>query len=367
MDLTDQEPLVVEPAPILPSGVPFDAPPGRVRLSDSRIWITIILTSLLLGLFVARLDISNLRDELRKAEWGWVGLAILANFVSQWFRALRHHFLLLPTANLATPVLLGAIIVGAAFNNVLPLRGGSVARVQLLGRRFDISRATFAATLTAEMVLDTLVISIFLVIGISVLHLGPLLGWLATVVLAVSLVILLLIWMLSRTIKRGVVAVEEKLGFLSEGTRKMIASGVLSFEQGWQAFWRAHHAIPLLLASACVWLSESVAFWFFGLAVGLELSFLSYVTLVALADIATSLTFTPAGLGAFELSVSELLRQLGTSSAVAGAYVLLSHAVLTAAIMAISPLAFLLLKVRPGDLLYLRKPSSPSPVPVEPP
>lgn len=333
-------------------------PPGtseRVRLSDSRIWVTVAITVVLLGVFFARLDIGNLRSELRAANYGWVAAAIMANFVSQWFRAVRHHFLLLPTRSLPIKVLLGAIIVGSAINNVLPLRGGSVARVQLLAKRYDISRSTLAATLTAEMVLDTLVISIFLVIGISILHLGPLLGWLATFVLLVSLFSLLGVWFLSRAARKGVASVESALAFFSEKTRKALAAGILSFEQGWQAFWRAHHAVPLLLASAGVWLSESVSFWFFGLAVGLDLSFLSYVTLVALADIATSLTLTPAGLGAFELSVSELLRQLGASSAVAGAYVVLSHAVLTVSMMAVAPLAFVLLRVRPGDLLYLRR------------
>ena len=340
--------------PTLPIGVPAGQA-QTVRLSDSRIWITAIITLLLLGVFLARLNFGDLRSELRNAEYGWVAAAIVANFVSQWFRALRHHFLLLPTRRLSVRILLGAIVVGSAINNVLPLRGGSVARVQLLAKRFDINRSTLAATLTAEMVLDTLVISIFLVVGISVLHLGPLLGWLATVILVVSLLALTAVWFLSRAAKKGVASVEAWLTFLSEKTRKALAAGILSFEQGWQAFWRAHHAIPLLLASAGVWLSESVSFWFFGLAVGLDLSFLSYVTLVALADIATSLTFTPAGLGAFEVSVSELLRQLGASSAVAGAYVVLSHAVLTVSMMAVAPLAFLLLRVRPGDLLYLKR------------
>ncbi|HEX5939637.1 MAG TPA: lysylphosphatidylglycerol synthase transmembrane domain-containing protein [Dehalococcoidia bacterium] len=341
-------------------GLPIAVPPGapqRIRLNDSRLWVTAIITVLLLGVFFVRLDYGNLRAELRDANYAWVAAAIAANFISQGFRAIRHHYLLLPTRKIAVTVLLGAIVIGSAINNVLPLRGGSVARVQLLAKRYDVSRPTLAATLTAEMVLDTLVISIFLVVGISVLHLGPFLGWLATVILVVSLLALTGVWFLSRAARKGMAAVEDWLSFLSETTRRAIAGGILSFEQGWQAFWRAHHAIPLLIASAGVWLSESVAFWFFGLAVGLDLSFLSYVTLVAAADIATSLTFTPAGLGAFEVSVSELLRQLGASSAVAGAYVVLSHAVLTVSMMAVAPLAFVLLRVRLADLLYLRRES----------
>jgi uncharacterized protein (TIRG00374 family) len=349
--------------PVLPIGVPPGAAPQRVSLKDGRIWVTAIITILLLAVFAVRLDWGNLRSELRNADYGWVAAAIAANFGSQWFRAVRHHFLLLPTRRVTISVLLGAIIVGSAINNVLPLRGGSVARVQLLAKRYDISRSTLAATLTAEMVLDTLVISIFLVIGISVLHLGPLLGWLATVILLVSLLAVVCVWFLSRAARKGVASVESALAFFSEKTRKAVAAGILSFEQGWQAFWRAHHAIPLLIASGGVWVLESVSFWFFGLAVGLDLSFLSYVTLVALADIATSLTFTPAGLGAFEVSVSELLRQLGASAAVAGAYVVLSHAVLTISMMAVAPLAFMLLRVRPADLLYLKRAPQTTPSP----
>jgi hypothetical protein len=323
--------------------------------SDPRLLLSLGLAILLLAAFALRLDFANLRHELESANYGWVAAAVAANFVSQWFRAVRQHYLLVPIKKISTGVLLGAVVIGAALNNVLPLRGGSVARVQLLARRVDISRTTLASTLAAELVLDTLMISIFLVIGISVLHVSPWLGWLATVVLLAALAIVGLVWFLSRAVRGGLHAVEERLSFLPERIRRAASSGVLSFEEGWQAFWRARHAIPLLLASAAVWLSEGVSFFFFGLSVGLDLSFLSYTTLVSTADIATSLAFTPAGLGAFELSVSELLRQLGVSAAVAGAYVLMSHAILTLSIMAVSPLAFIALKVRPADILYLRR------------
>jgi glycosyltransferase 2 family protein len=323
--------------------------------ADLRLLLSLGLALVLLAVFALRLDFGNLRHELQGANYGWVAAAVGANFVAQWCRAVRHHYLLVPIKKLSTGVLLGAVVIGAALNNVLPLRGGSVARVQLLARRFDISRTTLASTLAAELVLDTLMISIFLVIGISILHVSPLLGWLATVVLLAALAVVGLVWFLNRAVRGGLHSVEARLQFLPERIRRAASSGVLSFEEGWRAFWRAQHAIPLLLASAAIWLSEAISFFFFGLSVGLDLSFLSYTTLVSAADIATSLAFTPAGLGAFELSVSELLRQLGTTAAVAGAYVLMSHAVLTLSIMAVSPLAFIALKVRPGDILYLRR------------
>jgi glycosyltransferase 2 family protein len=331
------------------------APASGLRLNDGRLWLSLGLAVLLMAVFALRLDFDSLWDEVKNAEWGWVVAAVAANLAAQGFRAVRQHILLLPTRRVPTAPLLGAVLIGSALNNVLPLRGGSVARVQIIARRFDINRSTLAATLAAELFLDTLVISVFLMVGISVLHLGLLLGTLATVVLVASLTFFALAWWLNRALRHGLEVVEQKLAFIPEGPRQLISSGLLSFEQGFWAFWRAHHALPLLAASAAVWLSESVSFYFFGLAVGLDLSFMAYVTLVALADIATSLAFTPAGLGAFELSVSELLRQLGTTSAEAGAYVLMSHAILALSVMLAALVALLAMKVRATDIFYLRR------------
>ncbi|MPZ22664.1 MAG: flippase-like domain-containing protein [Dehalococcoidia bacterium] len=347
-------PLRKAPAAARPGGEP-----GK-RLGN-RLLLSLALTSTLLLVFALRLDLDNLLDELAGTNFAWVGAAVVMNLAAQYFRALRHHYLLLPARDLPTSGLTGAVIIGAAINNVLPLRGGSVARMQLIAKRFDVSRPTVAATMAAEIVLDTLIVSAFLVVGIFALHLGSLLGWIASAVLAASASLLVLAWLLSRSFRHGDAFAEQRLRFLPETTRKAVGQGLMQFELGWQAVWRARQAAPLVAASAAIWLSESVSYWFFGLAVDLDLSPLAYLTLVALANIVTSLAFTPAGLGAFELSVSELLRRLDVSSGAAGAYVLLSHGVLTLMMMAVAPVAFYLLRVRASDLLYLRRPPEDEP------
>jgi uncharacterized protein (TIRG00374 family) len=325
----------------------------RVSLADGRIWVTTLVTLALLSVFAIRIDLSATWAQIQDTDYIWLPVAAATNLVAQWARGVRHHYLLEPTRRVPIGSLTGAVLIASAVNNALPLRGGEVARVQLLGRRFGISRTTLAATLAAEVVLDTLVIAAFLLLGIVAADLGAVFLGLASAVLAAAFVALLLAWFLSRTRRGGDDAVHRILRFLPEGPRGAIGSGLLRFEEGWSALWSARHAGPLLLSSAAIWGLEAVAMWVFGIAVGLDLTPIAYVTLVALADIVTSLTFTPAGLGAFEVSVSELLRRFGVGTGTAGAYVLLSHAILILSVMLAGVVAFFVMRVRWDDFLYL--------------
>jgi uncharacterized protein (TIRG00374 family) len=325
---------------------------SRERL---RVCISLALAAGLLAVFIVRLDVPGLRRELRDVTLYWLPLGVAANLAAQWFRGLRHHYLLRPTKNVPVTELWGSVLIGAALNNLLVLRAGSVARVQLIAARWDVPRSTLAANLTAEIVLDVQMMALFLFLAIVLLHLGPFFGWLAAIVLAATTVLLILAWLLGRHARRGDEAVEQSLGFLPASWRKALGRTLLGFEQGWWALWEVKRAPLLLATSACVWVSEAGALWSFGEMVGLELDFMEYLALLAVTNIVTSLAFTPAGLGAFQLSVSELLRQFGVDSARAGAYAVLSHALMILTVMGAAVVAAFLMKVKLGDLLYLRK------------
>jgi uncharacterized protein (TIRG00374 family) len=332
---------------------------SRERL---RIYVSLVLAAGLLTAFIVRLDVPGLRRELRDVTLYWLPAGIAANLAAQWFRGLRHHYLLRPTRSVPVTELWGSVLIGAALNNLLVLRAGSVARVQLISARWGVARSTLAANLTAEIVLDVQMMALFLFLAILLLHLGPFFGWLAATVLAVTTVLLILAWLLGRQARRGDEAVEQSLRFLPRSWRRALGQTLLGFEQGWWALWQVKHAPLLLATSAGVWVSEAGALWSFGEMVGLQLDFMEYLALLAVTNIVTSLAFTPAGLGAFQLSVSELLRQFGAGSARAGAYAVLSHALLIMTVMGAAVVAALLMRVKPGDLLYLRKaPASPLP------
>jgi uncharacterized protein (TIRG00374 family) len=332
---------------------------SRERL---RVIVSLVLAAGLLTAFIVRLDVPGLRRELRDVTLYWLPAGIAANLAAQWFRGLRHHILLRPTRSVPVTELWGSVLIGAALNNLLVLRAGSVARVQLISARWGVARSTLAANLTAEIVLDVQMMALFLFLAILLLHLGPFFGWLAATVLAVTTILLILAWLLGRQARRGDEAVEQSLRFLPRSWRKALGQTLLGFEQGWWALWQVKHAPLLLVTSAGVWVSEAGALWSFGEMVGLQLDFMEYLALLAVTNIVTSLAFTPAGLGAFQLSVSELLRQFGAGSARAGAYAVLTHALLIMTVMGAAVVAALLMRVKPGDLLYLRK-SPASPVP----
>jgi uncharacterized membrane protein YbhN (UPF0104 family) len=79
-------------------------------------------------LFVRGLDLDEVADSLRSANYAWVAPALALFAVSVAFRAARWRYFLLPTNDLTWRQLLPSVLIGYAGNNLLPLRAGELVR-----------------------------------------------------------------------------------------------------------------------------------------------------------------------------------------------------------------------------------------------
>src|SRR5690606_32473203 len=71
------------------------------------------------------------------------------------------------------PALFGAFLIGNFVNNVLPLRAGDVAKIQVLGNRYGTPRASLASSVfVAEATLDAVTFVLFLIPLLALTELG---------------------------------------------------------------------------------------------------------------------------------------------------------------------------------------------------
>ena len=103
-------------------------------------------------------------DAFRQADIGstlWLIWIVL--FVFYWLKAWRWRMLLAPLGSFRpTTELLPAILIGFAFNNLLPARIGEFVRVFVFSRRHNLSKISVLASVALERILDAIaILSIF--------------------------------------------------------------------------------------------------------------------------------------------------------------------------------------------------------------
>ena len=127
-----------------------------------RFWIGIIVSLLFFGILVYRIDLGDIADNLRVANYFYIVPAIILYFISVWFRTLRWQLLLAPMKNVPVRRLYPVVIVGYMANNLLPVRLGELVRSYYLGHREGVSKSAGLATILVERVFDGLTLLFFL-------------------------------------------------------------------------------------------------------------------------------------------------------------------------------------------------------------
>lgn len=175
-------------------------------------------------------------------------------------------------------------------NNLLPARAGEMLRVFLLNRDRGHGMRKVGGTVVAERILDSLVLALVLiVVAYAVLpgHVLPTSHPL--LVIPVVLAVLLFGALLLRV-----------------GGRHRLTARVRDFARPIADAPRAlltRQAVPLVLMSALIWSIEAAVFDAVGRAIGLDLSPVQALYLVALANFAAALPAAPGAIGTFDAAV----------------------------------------------------------------
>ncbi|HTD07577.1 MAG TPA: lysylphosphatidylglycerol synthase transmembrane domain-containing protein [Solirubrobacteraceae bacterium] len=181
------------------------------------------------------------------------------------------------------------IVVGYMGNTVLPVRGGELLRVVLLGRRTGSSRATILGTIVAERLLDVVALLAMLLLLALVTTTGVRsvsdLSLTAAIVLTLLALALLAGWRLSHTGPlRGLST------HISELT--LASRNLLSLQGAW-----------LALLTALVWVGEGLVYWVVGRALGLHFDLLQGCFLVVLASLAATIPAAPGYAGTYDAAI----------------------------------------------------------------
>jgi uncharacterized protein (TIRG00374 family) len=265
----------------------------------------------------------------------YIGASVAVYFVGVWLRAARWRLLMSPFAVVPTQRLFGIILIGFAVNNVLPLRLGEVVRAFLLRQSHGVPIASTLATIVIERLLD-----VFTLCGILtvVLLAGQPSGWLlaasgtAATITAVGAVGLLAVLVVPRTLVEQLFGLGIRIAGLIHLKLGRLASSIVD---GLRVLEDGRAVLAIVPLSILCWVAELGLYFFLAQSLGLEVETLGLAAGMVIANLATVLPSPPGYVGTFDIALQGTLTDsFGVPEVVAGAYTLLTHAVLLIPVVA---------------------------------
>lgn len=233
------------------------------------------VTLLLLWWFLRGVDLRGLGHRLLEVRLvplaGAVGFALGHFFLRAW----RWRFLLLPLGTAPYRLRLEATVAGYCVNNLLPARGGEVARPWLLARRSELPFSGALATVLLERLLDMITVATLFLISAPLLLGaeitsgkldGPLLG------LGVAGTLVVAGWIAIRFFGRPMGRLGRGiLAWLPGDWGSRIEEPARAFLEGFAALRRGRLLGWVVLSSVVLWLDVAAATWLGVLAFGVNI------------------------------------------------------------------------------------------------
>lgn len=293
---------------------------------------------LVLGLFISGgllwytfqgLQLQEIVDALRGADYRWLlpGLAIYS--VSIGFRSWRWRYLLRGTKDVAARSLVPVILMGYMGNNVLPFRLGEVLRAYILWRRERINLGTSLTTAVLERLFDGLTMVLFVLFGLLFVPMSAFFQRLVVVASGVffgAMVAFLFLAASPELLRRVSHLVISSI--VPERLRSTLFDLVEGIIAGLESLRSGRDVLVVFGVTLAVWLLEALNHWLVSFAFDLQLPFTGIVLMGGVVNLLTALPSLPGYVGTFEAGGVQVLGALGVPSTAAASYVVALHAIL---------------------------------------
>src|SRR5574340_1740284 len=133
-------------------------------------WLGIAVSAVFLYFALRNLQLGEVWEALKTAQYWWLLPGIAVYFVGVWVRAWRWHYLLRPLKKIPTKTMFPIVTIGYMGNNVFPARAGEVLRAAILKDREDVSISASLATIVVERIFDAVVMLGFVFFNLGALE-----------------------------------------------------------------------------------------------------------------------------------------------------------------------------------------------------
>lgn len=292
----------------------------------------------------------NLRElyEAVKAIDPWWLLASLALFyTSMYIRAVRWALLFRPKFRIPSRRLFPPMMIGFAFNSILPARVGEFVRAFVVGKRENTGMPTALTTVFSERIFDSVTLLSLLVVSLLILPpIDPamtvamgkftitgadLANGMTKLQIICGILVGGVLFMMIPGIEKRLVGVVEWVPAIPDGISAKVINIIRGVVGGFEAIRDWRNLIAVIFWSLSVWLLAGASNW--ALAKGMPgvsgIGFLQSCALLTLIGLAILIPASPGYWGLFEAGCVFGVKALGVTDNIsqATAYALVMHLV----------------------------------------
>ena len=293
-----------------------------------KIGATSVVSLVLLGLALRHVDVHLLGRFLVRANYGYVGAAVVMYFVDLGFRCMRWRVLLSVARDISVRRLYPVLAIGYMGNNLLPARIGELSRAYLVGQRENVSPSTVLASVALERVIDGLTVLLLLLATLPALPGAAWLGSLTTVAAGFIGAAIVACFVLAVAQPSWVEVAARLLGVLPESLRRRAVDALDRFVLGFSVLRDVRQLGQTLVISVIIWVVGATTYVLVAHAFGVRLSIVDALAAICVVNLATAVPLAPAGLGAFEVAALAIFSLVGIDGTTAAGITIVLHAVL---------------------------------------
>jgi glycosyltransferase 2 family protein len=285
-------------------------------------------------------DFDAFVDALREGDPVWYVASLVVLAAAYAVRVLRWWVLFAPNARPRLGPLLRALFVGDFLTSLMPvLRVGELARVVILHRETQTSRAVAFGTVVTERLQDLLTLLVLLIVAVPF---APPVSWLRGAAVLLAVLVLGLVVMLvvlgrfgSRPLQFALRPLRRLPGF-SEMRTELAAEGLVS---GLAGLRNVRLALVSFALTVLYWLGFALSFAFALRGVGIEFALDAGILVTVATAFSLLLPSLPASVGIFEAATLVALRPYGVADAQALSGAVVIHVLSFVPFLLIGPLA----------------------------
>ncbi|MCZ6673970.1 MAG: lysylphosphatidylglycerol synthase transmembrane domain-containing protein [Verrucomicrobia bacterium] len=299
-----------------------------------KLWIGIIVSVLLMGWVLSRVNVGLLLESLGQIKIFPVLIAIICLLSTQMIKAWRWKYLMnsikpMPTVNLLSPM-----VIGTMTDMILPARGGDVVRAFLIGNKEKVSKMATLATVVIERILDlaTILIMCLVVLVWIPFSIPPegqaVFAKFREIILIVGILCVLAVAVVVFVTWRGErlqKPLERFLGFLPERLRSRTMDVVRNFSSGLGSLKSGRDFLMVSLISMFLWSVYALSNFFILDAFSMYLPFYSSFILLFFQVLGVTLPSSPGFIGTYHAAVIAAFALLGVSHEAAVSVALVMH------------------------------------------
>ena len=286
-------------------------------------------------LFLKDVQLGEVANSLKMADPIFVIPMIGIFFLRYWLRALRWSVLVQHLRKISPRLALPRVIFAQASNVVLPFQLGYVVMVQISSRKFQLGRRELFGAEIIERIMDGFIFSLMLTLALATLAIGAGFTGLTIFMLFGTSTGLFLTWFFTRSQilgkPPGVGISRHLFKFLQSDTITPLMRGLKAAQHKKQMF-------KIFLLTGLAWMAEAGLYWLVAESLGIDVSPLVHIFVVAAANIGAGIPLAQSGVGLLLLA-NLSLRGVGETAENAVAYAIGVEAIVVLPLLFLAPFA----------------------------